>query len=90
MLGRRTAAVEGHAPRAGEVVLLDALLVDELLRGDVTDREQDRGGDRLREERPRREAGLVPGATSVVVCLRDLLTGFLLTISASLRVCVVL
>lgn len=56
-----TAAVEGHASRAGEIVLLNALLVDQLLGCDVADRKQERRGHGLREERPRREPGLVPG-----------------------------
>jgi hypothetical protein len=41
-------------------MLLDALPVDQLLRGNVADSEEDGRGDGLREEGPRREAGLVP------------------------------
>lgn len=60
---RLTTAVESHAPCASEVVFLEPLLVNQLLRSDVADGEQERGCHRLCEERPGRKAGLVPGAT---------------------------
>jgi hypothetical protein len=41
-------------------MVLDALLLDELLGGDVAYCKQDRGCDGLGEERPRRQAGLIP------------------------------
>ena len=55
-----TSAVEGHAPCACQVVFLQALLVNQLLRRDVADGEQERGCHSLCEEWPRREAGLIP------------------------------
>jgi hypothetical protein len=41
-------------------MLVDALPVDQLLRGNVADSKEDGRGDGLREEGPRGEAGLVP------------------------------
>ena len=58
------AAVEDHAASAGEVVVLDALLLDQLLGHGVASREEDAGGDGLSEDRARGQLGLVPiGAT---------------------------
>lgn len=54
------AAVEGHAAGAGEVVALGAALLDGLLGDDVAGGEEDGGGDALREEGARGQAGLVP------------------------------
>ena len=58
------AAVEDHAASASEVVVLDALLLDQLLGHGVASREEDAGGDGLGEDRARGQLGLVPiGAT---------------------------
>lgn len=57
---RLTSAVEGHARGAGELVLLDALLLDGLLGDDVARGEEDGGGDALGEQGPGGQAGLVP------------------------------
>ena len=54
------AAVEDHAASASEVVVLDALLLDQLLGHAITSREEDAGGDRLGEDRARGQLGLVP------------------------------
>ena len=58
--GRLTAAVEGHAAGAGQVMLLQALLLNELLRRDVARGEEHRRGDALGEQRARRQLGVVP------------------------------
>lgn len=55
-----TTAIKGHAPGSSNIVLLNTLLVDQLLCGDIADRKQDRSGDGLSKERARRKAGLVP------------------------------
>jgi hypothetical protein len=60
-LGTRTAAVQGHSSRAGDIVFLDALLIDELLCRYVAYREEHRGCDGLGEKGPCRQAGLIPG-----------------------------
>jgi hypothetical protein len=59
MKQRLTTAVEQHASCAGKLVLL-ALLLHELLRNDIARPEQEGRRDGLRQERPRRQAGLVP------------------------------
>lgn len=59
---RHTTTVEEHATGAGILVLVDALLLDGLLGGDVADCEQYGGGDALRQKRARRELALVPAA----------------------------
>jgi hypothetical protein len=53
-------AVEDHAAGAAEVVVLEALLVDELLSHGVAGREEDAGGDGLGEDWARGQLGLVP------------------------------
>lgn len=55
-----TTTVEGHAACAGPFVLLEAALIDELLGGDVTGREEDSSGDALGEQRASRESCLIP------------------------------
>jgi hypothetical protein len=57
-------------------MLVDALPVDQLLRGNVADSEEDGRGDGLREEGPRREAGLVPRGLSVIFDSQIFMTGF--------------
>lgn len=72
-----TTAVEGHAACAGPFVLLEAALIDELLGGDVTGREEDGGGDALREQRTSRESCLIPRdevfSDAILEILRNLL-----------------
>ena len=64
------AAVEDHAAGAGEVMVLEALLLDQLLGHGVASREEDAGGDRLGKDRARGQLGLVPvGATVSEVCM---------------------
>lgn len=53
-------AVEDHAAGTGEVVILEALLFDELLGHGVAGREEDAGGDGLGKNRARGQLGLVP------------------------------
>ena len=58
------ATVEDHATGTREVVVLEALLLDQLLGHGVASREEDAGGDRLGEDGARGQLGLVPiGAT---------------------------
>ena len=54
------AAVEDHAAGAGEVMVLEALLLDELLGHGVAGREEDARGDGLGEDWARGQLGLVP------------------------------
>lgn len=54
------AAVEDHATGTGEVVVLDALLLDQLLGHAVAGREEDACGDGLGKDRARGQLGLVP------------------------------
>lgn len=53
-------AVQSHTTGSGEFVVGEALLLDELLGHGVAGREEDGGGDRLGEQRPRGQLGLVP------------------------------
>jgi hypothetical protein len=53
-------AVEDHAAGAGQVMVLEALLFDELLGHGVTGREEDACGDGLGEDWARGQLGLVP------------------------------
>lgn len=59
-MSKRTTTVQKHASCPRQVVLLEPLLLHDLLRRDVAGRKQDRRGDALREQRPRRQSGLVP------------------------------
>lgn len=61
------ATVEDHAASAGDVVVLEALLFNELLCHGVAGCEEDAGGDRLGEDRARGQLGLVP----VVQCVSE-------------------
>jgi hypothetical protein len=54
------AAVEDHAAGTGEVVVLEALLLDELLGHGVAGREEDACGDGLGKDWARGQLGLVP------------------------------
>lgn len=68
------AAVEDHAASTSEVMVLDALLLDQLLSHGVASCEQYAGGDRLGEDGARGQLGLVPvGATvsEVLIYGRD-------------------
>lgn len=56
-----TSAVEDHAAGAGQVMLLQALLVDGLLGDDVAGAEEDGRGDDLGQQGPLDQLGLVPG-----------------------------
>lgn len=58
--GEHTASVQSHAAGAGELVALNALLLDDLLGDDIAGREEHRRGDALREQRPGRQFALVP------------------------------
>lgn len=53
-------AVEDHATGAAQVMVLEALLVDELLSHGVAGREEDACGDGLGKDRARGQLGLVP------------------------------
>ena len=53
-------AVEDHAAGAGEVMVLEALLLDQLLGHGVAGREEDASGDGLGEDWARGQLGLVP------------------------------
>lgn len=55
-----TSAVEDHAAGAGQVMLLQALLVDGLLGDDVAGAEEDGRGDDLGQQGPLEQLGLVP------------------------------
>lgn len=58
------ATVEDHAAGTREVVVLEALLLDQLLGHGVASREEDAGGNRLGKDWARGQLGLVPvGAT---------------------------
>lgn len=59
------AAVEDHAASTCEVMILDALLLDQLLGHGVASREEDAGGDRLGKDRARGQLGLVPVGVTV-------------------------
>ena len=54
------AAIEDHAASTSEVVVFDALLLDQLLGHGVASRKEDAGGDGLGEDRARGQLGLVP------------------------------
>jgi hypothetical protein len=55
-----TATVEDHAASTREVVVLEALLLDQLLGHGIASREEDAGGDGLGKDRARGQLGLVP------------------------------
>lgn len=54
-------AIEDHAAGAGQVMLVQALLVDGLLGDDVAGAEEDGRGDDLGQQGPLDQLGLVPG-----------------------------
>ncbi len=56
-----TTAVQEHAARTGDVMPLDALLLDQLLRRDVARGEEHGRRDALRQQRPRGQLALIPG-----------------------------
>lgn len=62
-----TSAVENHAAGAGEVMLLQALLVDGLLGDDVAGAEEDSRGDDLGQQGPLDQLSLVPGVKGRVL-----------------------
>lgn len=55
-----TATVQGHATCSNQVMLLHALLLDELLSRDITSSKEHRSGDALGEQRASSQAGVVP------------------------------
>lgn len=59
----RTTTVESHAARTGEIVRLEATLLNELLGRDVARREQDGRGHSLGEQRPSGQLAIVPFET---------------------------
>lgn len=65
-----TTTVEGHAASAGDIVLLDALLIDGLLGDDIAGAEEDRRGDGLGEEGPGGQPGLVPESCVNAIVVR--------------------
>ena len=67
--GKRTSAVEDHAAGAGQVMLLQALLVDGLLGDDVAGAEEDGRGDDLCQQGPLGQLGLVPEGEGVSVSI---------------------
>lgn len=67
---RLTSAVEDHAASAGQVMLLQALLVHGLLGDDVAGAEEDGRGDDLGQQGPLDQLGLVPdGSIIVSICV---------------------
>lgn len=60
-----TATVKGHATCSNQVMLLDALLLDELLSRDITSSKEHRCGDALSEQRASGQPGVVPERSRV-------------------------
>lgn len=65
--GKLTSAIEDHATGAGQVMLLQALLIDGLLGDDVAGSEEDGRGDDLCQQGPTGQLGLVPGVQSISI-----------------------